>query len=208
MKDALIVLGGGINTDGTLPPDCEYRVKKAVQLYQMQEAPRIIFSSKWSFLIKEIPRCTIAEAMKQKAIALGVPPNAILTESDSVDTIGNACFTKVEFLAPNQWHNVMVVTSDFHMARSQYLFNKILGPDYSIQYETCKNGLDHEQLIKRKNWEIKLLLLSKQLLDTIPDGDHQAIDTFLSTQHPGYAKNPSYSIDQMLHMIEKQRVKI
>src|SRR2546426_10030947 len=42
--DAIVVLGGGIDPDGTLTPDSLYRVTQGIRLYKARLAPLIVFS--------------------------------------------------------------------------------------------------------------------------------------------------------------------
>lgn len=122
----------------------------------------------------------------------------------TVDTIGNIYYTKINFLKPNQWKNITVVTSKFHLARTKYLMNKILGQDYTIKYVTTKNGIYLLRLLYQKHVELRLLKLSKFLLDDISDGDDASIATVLNTKHPGYSVNPEYSVDELFAMTSRQ----
>ena len=123
--DAIIVLGGGINEKGAIPPNVVLRVKESVQLLKENIAPRIIMSGRWGYNAKFTPPKTEATAMKEVVIAFGADPNAILIEESSVDTFGNAYFCKKLFLEPNGWHNIMVLIADHHAERSEYLFRKV-----------------------------------------------------------------------------------
>src|SRR5262249_17207459 len=98
--DAIVVLGGGIDLLGNLKGPSKCRIETAAELYQRKLAPKIITSSKWSMFLREEPRKTIAQAMKEGLIALGIPRNVIETEEISRDTLGNAYYTKVNHLMP------------------------------------------------------------------------------------------------------------
>jgi uncharacterized SAM-binding protein YcdF (DUF218 family) len=57
----------------------------------------------------------------------GAHPSALLKETSSFDTVGNAYFGLTIHALPAAWRRVAVVTSDFHMNRSRHLFNDIWG---------------------------------------------------------------------------------
>ena len=50
--DAIIVLGGGINDDGSIPEIPSLRLKKGIKLFQKDLSRKIILSGKWGFLRK------------------------------------------------------------------------------------------------------------------------------------------------------------
>ena len=79
----------------------------------------------WLDWQKQIPSRFEAEAMKEYAISEGVPTDLILIEQESKDTLGNAYFTKVNILEPNNWKNVLVITSDFHLERTKWSYPQI-----------------------------------------------------------------------------------
>lgn len=59
----------------------------------------------------------------------GVPPSAVLRETASLDTLGNAFFVRTVHAEPNAgvWRRLVVVTSKFHMARTRAVFEVVFG---------------------------------------------------------------------------------
>ena len=55
-------------------------------------------------------------------LAGGAPAAALLKESASYDTVGNAWFTLTQHALPAGWRQPLVVTSAFHMPRSRAIF--------------------------------------------------------------------------------------
>jgi len=199
--DAIIVLGGGINEKGAIPPNVVLRVKESVQLLKENIAPRIIMSGRWGYNAKFTPPKTESTAMKEVVIAFGADPNAILIEESSVDTFGNAYFCKKLFLEPNGWHNIMVLIADHHAERSEYLFRKVLGPTYKITIHPVAVLLSDEERAAKAERHKKSLALAHQWLDPIADGDDATIWKLVSTKHPGYAKNPEVSKEKVEKML-------
>lgn len=56
-----------------------------------------------------------------------VPAQQLLRETSSYDTIGNGYFAAAIHAIPRRWQHLMVVTSDFHMPRSQAIFETVFG---------------------------------------------------------------------------------
>ena len=86
-KDVIIILGGGVEPDGTLPEIPKFRIAKGVGLFKEGVAPRIIVSGNYGFWLEKEPPRTEAEAMKEYAISLGVPGDSVLKEEMSKEVI-------------------------------------------------------------------------------------------------------------------------
>lgn len=200
-KDAIIVLAGGIEPDGSLPKIPQLRVQEGVRLYRSGVAPRIIMSGKWGFWSEiEYPR-TEAQAMKEYAVSLGVPEQDIILEELSKDTVGNAYFTRLNILEPNNWRNIVVVTADYHMPRTQYIFNKILGEGYVIDFHTVDSELPETELKSRVEKEAKALEVLRKAVDSIKDGDVETVGRYVYTKHPGYAEKSEVSKEELRKML-------
>ena len=70
--DVVVVLGGGVEPDGSLPPVARTRVERAVELYERRVAPRLVLSGRCG-LTSPDPDVTEAAAMAAHAWTLGVP---------------------------------------------------------------------------------------------------------------------------------------
>ncbi|PRW39255.1 Rossmann-like alpha beta alpha sandwich fold [Chlorella sorokiniana] len=57
----------------------------------------------------------------------GVPAGDLLKECQSYDTVGNGFFSLFMHALPANWRRIAVVTSDFHMPRTQATFDFIYG---------------------------------------------------------------------------------
>ena len=201
MKDAIIILGGGIEPDGSLPEIPKLRVAKGVELFRSGTAPRIIMSGNYGFWLEKEPIRPEAEAMREYAVSLGVPEDAIVKEDISKDTVGNAYFCKLNLLEPNNWKNIVVVTSEYHILRTKYIFEKVLGPDYDIEFVSVDSKLSSERLTAQINKENKTTELLKKWFDPVKAGDTNAIKDLMYTKHPGYSENPEINKEQLLKML-------
>ncbi len=116
--DCILVLG---STKAT-----QYRVPVAVDAYRAGRAPVILMSGG---ACQDGTSATEAERMKQRALALGVPEEAILVETESRNTIENILFSLIviqRHLWLNRVQDVLLVPTAFHMRRrlllARYLF--------------------------------------------------------------------------------------
>ena len=117
--DVVVALGGGITAGGEPQPATVARVRRAAALYRSGQAQRIVMSGAYGMYDPPPPRAE-ATAMAEIAVAAGVSPDAISTETRSRDTIGNIWFTKPLLGGPGR-QRVIVVTSGWHAARVRYL---------------------------------------------------------------------------------------
>lgn len=201
MKDVIIILAGGIEPDGSLPKIPKLRTAKGIELFSSGVAPKIIMSGNYGFWLEKQPVRPEAEAMKEYAISLDVPEDVVLKEDISKDTIGNAYFCKTKFLEPNNWKNIVVVTSEYHMPRTRYIFEKVLGSDYKIEFVPVDSRLNPEDLAAKIDKENKTTEFLKKWFDSIKTGDTEAIRNLMYTKHPGYAENPEVTKEQLLKML-------
>lgn len=188
-KDAIIVLGSGISSEGQLFLNGKQRVEKGVELYKENHAPRIIMSGGVSWHRDDAPARTEAKAMREFAVSLGVPDKQVFLEEHSKDTLGNIFFAKIEYLAPRKWHDIVVVTSHYHVERVQYLCQKVLGRNYVYTVEGVEAGLSPDELEKRVEQEKKKFAFAREHLAQIKDGDDAQIREIILNKHPSYRED-------------------
>jgi uncharacterized SAM-binding protein YcdF (DUF218 family) len=191
--DAIVVLGRGVDPDGALPTLAKQRVARAAELFAWGVAPRLIFSGRCSLMTEIEPPRTEAAAMAEYAIGLGIPKRAVILEEESRDTIGNAYFVLRRFLEPNDWTSIRVVTSDFHIQRTAWVFQKVLGLGYDVAYSPSPSELDHATIAARAREESDISTFLMDWLGPIPDGDPIGLARLIWQEHPGYAQEPVVS---------------
>ncbi|MDB4878745.1 MAG: hypothetical protein JWL60_191 [Gemmatimonadetes bacterium] len=189
--DALVVLGRGTDPDGSLPHLAKQRVERAAELYAWEVAPRIIFSGRCSLMTEGTPACTEGAAMADYAVSLGLPRSVMLVEEESRDTIGNAYFVLRRYLEPNDWNSIRVVTSDFHIQRTAWVFQKVLGLGYDVSFSPAPSELDHSTIAARAREESDISTFLMDWIGDLPDGDPIALARLIWQQHPGYAPEPT-----------------
>ena len=124
--DVIILMGGGVydkapdmSGNGSPSEDMLGRVITAVRLQKKLGVP-VIVSGGAAF--KE--RAAEAPIVKRFLTDLGVPPDKVILEDKSRDTIENARFTQ-SICKKNGYKKPILVTSAYHMKRAVMSFKKI-----------------------------------------------------------------------------------
>lgn len=120
--DVVLVMGGPVNPDGTLPPHTEERVRVGVALWEQGRAPLLCFVG------GHCPRGfenTEAERQGPSALALrcGVPAAAMRIDRVSRSTWENALQARM-ILGAEGARRVLVVTQPFHLRRACWLLRR------------------------------------------------------------------------------------
>jgi uncharacterized SAM-binding protein YcdF (DUF218 family) len=195
--DALVVLGRGVRKDGSLGLIARARVDRALQLYAMGVAPRVIFTGHSALMSEGQPEVTEADAMASYARTHQLPPKAIFIEDQSRDTIGNAYFVLRRYLEPNDWNSIRVVTSDFHIQRTAWVFQKVLGLGYDVSFSPSPSELDHSTIAARAREESDISTFLMDWIGDLPDGDPLALARLIWQDHPGYAPQPTMTREEI-----------
>ena len=179
----IIVLGGGIDRNGTLPIWVHSRLEKAIQLFSKKESC-VLLSGKG----KDGYQVTEAEAMAQYLIARDIPADKILLECLSEDTVQNAYFSRTLHIDPMGINRFTIVTSKFHMERSKHIFEWVFGTAYHIDCAPVSDEeINEADLDGRKQIELELLNFHNTVLNEIPSGDLLQVHQFLFNKSNYYA---------------------
>jgi hypothetical protein len=201
--DAIVVLGSTVNDDGSLPLHARQRAVRAAMLYAAGVAPRVIFSGRCNLTATDPPAISEAAAMAALAQSLGTPRDAIHLEEESRDTIGNAYFVAQRFLEPNGWSSIRVVTSDFHVPRTTWVFQKVLGPAYDVSFSPASTELDATIIAARARAEGDIITFLMEWIGPIAEGDREAVERFIREEHPAYALNPSVTCEEIQERVNE-----
>ncbi|MEM6320553.1 MAG: YdcF family protein [Bacteroidota bacterium] len=149
--DAIVVLGGGVYGQCRLSTTMQIRMNMATEFLQRKIAPVLIVSGG---LTNKGADCTEAEAMRQYALSNGVASRRIMMEQKALNTYQNA-FWVDQIQGANQLEKVLVITSDFHAARANLIFEL-----YNRDYQVFSVMSDFEGLDNLKILAIEQSLLS------------------------------------------------
>lgn len=126
--DCIIVLGCGIHSDGSPSPMLADRLTRAIELYNMEVAPKIIMSG-------DHGRTNYNEVnvMREYALERGVAKEDIFMDNAGFSTYESMYRAKEIFCA----ENAIIVTQEYHLYRAVYIANELginaigINADYS-----------------------------------------------------------------------------
>jgi len=151
-----IILSDHINPDGSLDEPTEARVNKSIELYFEDTIKAITMSG--GYADKEAP-CTHAEAMKLYALGRNVDKKDIYSEEESLDTIGQAVFSKRIVIIPENWEKLIVISHDYHIRRVKVIFDFVYGKDFDIKYVDIHSVLgDDENTLNKEKISLEAFL--------------------------------------------------
>lgn len=107
-----IVFGAGLLRDGSAGPVLRDRVETAAKLYQQGKVDKLLMSGDNRFIEHNEP-----EAMRQYALALGVPDKDIVLDFAGRRTYDTCYRAKYIF----QVNTAILVTQEFHLPRALFL---------------------------------------------------------------------------------------
>jgi len=116
-SDAIVVVSGGQTTS---------RAQKGIELFKQGYAPVVIFSGA---ALDDGP--SNAFAMREQALAAGIPSDRIYIDEISQNTYENAIHTK-EIINSIDAKKIILVTSPYHQRRANQTFRAVLGQSYEV----------------------------------------------------------------------------
>ena len=143
--DTMIILGAGLNGD-QVSKRLKLRLDKALKALTQNPTITVIVSGGQGSdeLISE------AEAMKNYLVSRGADPKQIIEENRSTSTYENFLYSKALYESMKLPKKVLIVTSDFHVFRSQMIASSL--------------GFTNEVLCSQSEWYV----VSNYLIREIP----------------------------------------
>lgn len=147
-KRVAIVFGAGLRRDGTPTPILRDRVETAASLYFSGKVEKLLMSGHQSY-----PTYNEPESMRQYALSLGVPDEAI-----ALDVAGDRTYdTCIRAKAIFEVENALLVTQKFHLPRALFLCNALGLESLGVEANTT-----------RRSWRVSTLIWnSRELLATV-----------------------------------------
>jgi hypothetical protein len=194
--DAILIPGGGVREGGRLPEYVAARFDRALSLAGDAFLVPLSAGTPHRPPPLDARGCPLTEARAgaDHLVARGIDRSRILIEESSFDTIGNAYFSRVIHAMPRGFRRILVITSDFHMPRTEAVFRWVYGldapgPTCAVDFETVPDtGIDADALDAR-------LLKEQQSLDLLAPLAARirtlaALHLWLFTEHDAYAAGP------------------
>ncbi len=124
--DCIIVLGCQVRKDGTPSPMLRDRLQRAVELYDVGAAPKLLMSGDHSREDYDEVGC-----MKQFAIEAGIPSEDVFMDHAGFSTYETMYRAKEMFQA----RKVLVVTQEYHLFRAVYIARQLGMEAYGVAAE-------------------------------------------------------------------------
>lgn len=139
--------GGGLLPDGSLPLWVQNRFDFAIQRANGSSILALSAGTPHKAPPLDKGGRPVLEALAgaRYLVSCGYPPEKILTETASWDTIGDAYFARTIHTDPAYLRRIHVITSAFHMPRTEAIFRWVftltpVAPSYEMEFTAVPNG--------------------------------------------------------------------
>lgn len=119
-SDAIIVLSGD-NYDAV-------RAARAAALFRAGMAPHVVATGR-----SLRSYATTTDLMKRDLVDHGVPAAAIIPLTHRADDTREEAVAVSEFVHAHGWKKILLVTSNYHTRRSEYIYERILPPGTQLR---------------------------------------------------------------------------
>lgn len=187
MKDTTIVLANQVNLDGTLKGQTIDRVENGVNRLNKKLTRSLTMSGGYTGHLEK-PIYSFATAMELYAISLGVNEIYLHKEPTSLDTVGQAIFTKLGLILPKSWRDLEVLSNDYHVGgvgRVREIFGFVYGKEFNLEFVGIPTAPNDPEL-RTENQEKRSLDAFHNTFKDVMCGDDDAILNRLFEVHPFY----------------------
>ena len=201
----IFVLAGGIDNFNNPNIFVQKRLDKATELLQENDFIIILGGGTYhkppnldsnNYVIHESTSCA------NYLINKGVNPNQIIREWASYDTIANGYFSFLNYIIPLKIKECYIITSQFHMKRTQTIFNYfnnlITNNSTDLKYIETENIIENNILKTRlEREENSDNSFKKNIINTIHTLEKFTL--WFYTEHNAYKSNISYYSDYSIN---------
>ena len=183
LPSATIVLANLMSSEGELNAESKARIDSAVKLHSKHPSDVILLCG-WAYR----PDSSIAIADAMKSYVLAQFPwlaQKIVCQKLSRDTVGDAVFSRVclsELFISISSFNLNVITSDYHVMRTQEIFSFVFGKRSTIRVTGAPGFGDKMSTTK----EVRSLEAFRNTFSDASAGDLNSIYLSLMNNHPFY----------------------
>jgi DUF218 domain len=180
-----IVLGAGVNLDGTASSRTRIRAEAAARLaHANPELSIIVTGDGREKTCRKFASLSEASNMARILIESGISPKRILREHQACDTMGNAVLSAARYLVGQTPRKVYVVTSPFHGERALTMFRGVLGPNWTVEAYLSEEIDGDDYKASRESGGIEWA--HKFFEQTIPGDISSAVNRLLEIGKPRY----------------------
>lgn len=201
-REVIIVLGQSLNPGGSVPGTLLARVAAAASLWRKRGAPLLVTGGD-----PAKTGTTEAETMRRLLFERErIPAEAIILEPRAQNTLQNAW--EALPLLPEGCGRVVLVTSDFHMPRSAYVFEAVFA--YAgVSLELEQHPVTGGQGDSGYEAGINAMSFPDRLRDELNNLHNRVVQEFLPTHIPGHPVPPltTARLDQAVAEVNGMLVK-
>ena len=181
-KRALIILSHLKDDNGKLDIETLARVELAIALFKRKEFDFIITSG-WDY--QDDSDLKIGEIVADKLKGqYSIEKSKVLVDVCSRDTVGDAFFLRRNVVRPKSISSITLVTSNYHVQRTDMIFKKFFSPCVSVTTVGAKIALDNvEELLAKEEKSYRAFLAT---FDNVDISNDTAVFSALSLRHPFY----------------------
>jgi uncharacterized SAM-binding protein YcdF (DUF218 family) len=178
-----VVLGGGLDADGTPLPSTRARAHRGAQLARERPELGLICSGDRQ---PGAPEDAPSEAAQLRDLitGFGIAADRIVLEDESRDTLANAVLTAARYLHDLEPRPLSVITSPFHLERATETFRHVLGYRWQVM-AVASDETDDD--VARAARETRYLQETTAFFTGIKPGDLRAIAVRFRDRSPEYA---------------------
>lgn len=143
---AIVVLGAPNDEQGNLSSLARERCDQALRVHAQHPEARVIPTGGWGPHFNTAPE-PHGHYVRAYLEAHGVPAAAFLAVVESRNTVEDAALCR-PVVATHGIRRLIVVTSDFHLPRAQFLFSREF-PDLSLAFSAAPTDLPAPELAAR-----------------------------------------------------------
>lgn len=181
INDATIVLSHSFDLGGKLSRQAQDRVNRSAEIYHEGGSKTLLMSGRKGFGEAFCYDEFHADKMKEHAVSLGVPEERIFLERESLETVGQAVFTKLLFKRSPELRRISVVSSDYHIPRVRHIFEHVYGPAFALSFDGVPSGLAQDGDTAGR--ERRSLDMFNSAFGKITPGDDRRMIETLFTEH-------------------------
>ena len=171
-----------INDDGSLTEQSRRRTEESYREFIEEEVETITLSG--GYKNRRAPY-TFAKAMEIYLLGKGINRERIFLEERSLDTVGQAIFTKTDVIIPHGWERLIVISDDDHLPRVKQIFDFVYGREFHIKYVGTGFKMEEDEITTREN-EMELLRAFHRTFRNVEPARDEDILTRLFEKHPLY----------------------
>jgi uncharacterized SAM-binding protein YcdF (DUF218 family) len=198
--NAIVVLGHELTKEKKLTETGRERIDLGIDLIKKGFADKLIVSGGH----EDFGECygiSVARVLKNYSIKKGVPEQDIIEEDISWETAGELIFIKQGIIDPRKWKNILIITHDWHMNRTEKESRFIFGEDYNLYFKSVKSP---NPPLRSREQEEKSYQTFLETFDGIKPGEDKRILERLVTKHRFYSQRKEYTLTKLKTLINQK----